>query len=229
MPGKFEKLEKNLDYHFQKTEILELALTHRSVANVNNERLEFLGDSLVNFIIAAYLYEHFPHLTEGQLSRLRANLINGEILAEIAKELEIGDYLYLGIGELRSGGKRRRSILANSLEAMIGAIYLDGGLLTCRDVVLKWYAKRFQEVEKIGVRKDPKTILQEQLQANKLSLPIYRTAQVKGKAHAQTFHIKCEVKELNLVGEGVGTSKRKAEQAAAEYLLKLLEQQNDTT
>lgn len=206
--------------------LLQAALTHRSVKGKNNERLEFLGDSILNFIIAAALYEKCPHAKEGELSRLRANLVNGEMLAEIAQEFELGQYLQLGPGELKSGGARRKSILADAFEAIIGAIYLDSNMLQCQEHVLSWYRSRLADFSQWETSKDPKTRLQEFLQGRKLPLPIYSVILIEGKAHHQHFKISCQVEGFSHITEGYGSSRRSAEQIAAQAYLDLLGQSN---
>jgi ribonuclease-3 len=212
---------RKLGYKFRNQNLLIAALTHRSVRGPNNERLEFLGDSLLNFIIAAELYTLFDKAKEGELSRFRAILVKGETLAAIAQEFQIGDYLRLGPGELKSGGFTRKSILADAFEAIIGAIFLDSGFDTCRERVLHWFASRINEIH-LHVEKDPKTRLQEYLQAKKISLPHYHIVTVEGQAHAQVFHIECRVPGFSYVTYSVGTSRRSAEQLAAEKFLELL-------
>ena len=221
MKDKIAKLCHSLGYTFKNIDLLQHALSHRSTGSRSNERLEFLGDSVLNFVIAAALFDQYPDVDEGELSRLRAYLVNGEILAELSRELNVGEYLYLGVGEFKSGGYRRVSILSDALEAIIGAIYLDSGFEACRKQILQWYDKRFIDLP-IVAPKDAKTKLQELLQAKKLPLPKYRVISTKGAAHAQVFHVECEVPFLNQVEVGIGTTKRKAEQNAAELVLKNL-------
>ncbi len=216
-------LSKKIGYSFQNLELFKSALTHRSVRGSNNERLEFLGDSIVNFIIAEALYKRLPSAKEGELSRLRANLVKGETLAELAREFNLGHYLNLGPGELKSGGFRRESILADAIEAIIGAIYLDGGISECQQCVLKWYTERLQLQALQLYIKDAKTKLQEYLQSKGLELPNYEVLSIQGEAHEQTFHVSCIVASLVIKAEGVGSSRRKAEQEAAKNLLALLE------
>lgn len=213
---------QRLGYNFQDAALLKAALSHRSVRGVNNERLEFLGDSLVNFIIAEELYKQLPTAKEGELSRLRANLVKGEMLAELAREFNLGDYLHLGPGELKSGGFRRSSILADAVEALIGAIYLDGSIEICRQCVLSWFAPRMKQESLQSYIKDAKTKLQESLQAKGYNLPDYEVLAIEGEAHEQTFYVRCTVAEFNIYAEGVGSSRRKAEQEAAKKLLDLL-------
>lgn len=219
----FEQLEKRLGYTFVNKELLKAALTHRSIRGKNNERLEFLGDALLNFIIASELYQTYATAKEGELSRRRANLVNGEILADIAKDINLGDFLYLGTSELKSGGGSRKSILANALEAIIGAIYLDGGIETCKSCLLEWYSERLKHSLKSNL-KDPKSELQEYLQAQKLPLPDYYILKTEGEAHNCIFYVECRVAHLPFMAQGSGTSRRRAEQAAATHFLSLLKQ-----
>lgn len=214
---------QKLGYEFHNPGLLEAALTHRSIRGNNNERLEFLGDSIVNFIIAAALYQQFPNAKEGDLSRLRASLVKGDTLAELAQEFELGSYLRLGAGELKSGGFRRKSILADAMEAVIAAIYLDGGMAVCQERVLRWYELRLQEIGRGSGLKDPKTRLQEFLQARKISLPDYSVLSIQGEAHQQIFRVACRIEKYAYVTEGVGSSRRSAEQQAAQKYLEFLE------
>lgn len=217
-----DSLMHKLQYQFNNPHLLQAALTHRSMRGENNERLEFLGDSLLNFIIAEQLYKNFTSAKEGDLSRLRAVLVRGETLAEIAQEFEIGDYLRLGPGELKSGGFTRKSILADAFEAVIGAIYLDANFDVCKERVLNWFESRVKEMH-LSMQKDPKTRLQEYLQAKRLPLPKYEILAIEGEAHAQVFHIECSVVGLSTVTTSIGPSRRKAEQLAAEQFLNLLQ------
>lgn len=212
-------LTERLGYQFKDKELLQLALTHRSVSGKNNERLEFFGDSLLNFIIAEALYQHYPNLKEGELSRLRANLVNGVTLASISREFKMGDCLILGIGELKSGGFQRDSILADSLEAIIAAIYLDSDFTTCRERVLSWFDSRMKDPLAMKQLKDPKTRLQEYLQSHQLPLPQYTILAVEGEAHAQIFHVQCKVEGMDINTKSVATTRRAAEQQAAENFL----------
>ncbi|WP_444931754.1 ribonuclease III [Microbulbifer sp. SSSA002] len=216
-----ERLCKRLGHDFAQAELLELALTHRSHGSRNNERLEFLGDSILGFTIGAALYEQFPHGREGQLSRLRAQLVSGETLAKLARELDIGDCLRLGEGEMKSGGFRRASILADAVEALIGAIYLDAGLEAARARVLEWFAPRLQGLS-LETVKDPKTRLQEWLQARKKPLPEYKVVDVSGAEHAQHFVVECRVSGLAQPVKGEASSRRNAEKTAAVEAYKLL-------
>jgi len=213
-----------LGHSFEDPTFLEAALTHRSVPGINNERKEFLGDSIVNYVIAEALYHKFPEAKEGELSRLRANLVRGETLAEVAAEYEVGDHLRLGPGEMKSGGFRRASILADALEAIIAAIYLDSDMDNCRKVILNWYQSRLDETSLADTKKDAKTQLQELLQSKQLALPTYTVVDTKGVAHKQMFIVSCTVTGLPDETRGTGTSRRRAEQEAAENYLNLLKQ-----
>ncbi len=214
-------LSKTIGYIFSDEALLLQALTHRSFSNKNNERLEFLGDSIINFVIADVLYRLYPDAKEGALSRLRAILVKGETLAELAKEFELGQYLRLGSGELKSGGFRRPSILADAVEAIIGGMYLDSDMETVKSIVSKWFAKRVENAIELHDTKDAKTRLQEYLQARKLPLPIYTLIKTEGEHHQQTFYIDCSVVGLELISSGDGDSRRRAEQVAAEEFLTL--------
>ncbi len=217
-----ESLCRKLGYQFDSMKLLENALSHRSAKGESNERLEFLGDSILNFVIAAKLYDSFPQLNEGELSRVRASLVKGETLALLAKEFNLSEYLRLGIGELKSGGAHRSSIQADAVEAIIGAIYIEAGFETCREMILSWFTSRLNNVNLVSAKKDPKTQLQEALQARKLALPDYDVVAIKGEAHAQEFHVRCKVTSLKFETIGIGTSRRKAEQRAAKEYLKNL-------
>lgn len=220
-------LMERLGYTFQDIKLLSEALTHRSLKGANNERLEFLGDAALNFIIAEALYQKHPNANEGELSRLRASLVKGETLAILGQEFKIASYLYLGTGELKSGGAQRESIQADAIEAIIGAVFLDGGFEACRTTVLAWFKDRIDNPELTHGSKDPKTLLQEHLQANKYPLPIYTIQKITGQAHNQTFNIECRVEGILKVTSGTGKSRRKAEQNAAGNFLELLGQKND--
>ncbi|PLA74985.1 ribonuclease III [Hydrogenovibrio sp. SC-1] len=223
---KLQRLSKGLGYEYQDIEHLKKALTHRSMGAKNNERLEFLGDSLVNFIIADVLYHQFNNISEGDLSRIRAFLVKGETLAKIGKEYSLSDFLMLGPGELKSGGYRRASIIADTVEAIIASVYEDGGLDACRQLVLRLYAERLQKLDPAMVGKDPKTRLQEVLQSNREALPEYTVISVNGPAHAQEFTVSCYVETLNRKFEAIATNRRKAEQLAAEEALSVLEEKS---
>lgn len=223
MSSPLQALSRRIGYQFRDTSRLELALTHRSYGGKNNERLEFLGDSIVNFVIGEALFQRFPQAREGQLSRLRARLVKGQTLAELAREFELGECLRLGSGEMKSGGYRRDSILADGVEALIGAIYLDAGMDVAKARVLSWYATRLESIDLQDNQKDPKTRLQEFLQSRQAALPRYEVVSVEGEAHAQVFTIECHVEMLEEHTLGVGSSRRHAEQQAAEKALETLE------
>jgi ribonuclease III len=220
-----ESLEKLLGYSFQDKQLLHQALTHRSAGSRNNERLEFLGDAVLGFVIAGELYRCYPQAREGKLSRLRSTLVRRESLARIAHVLQLGDYLQLGAGERRSGGHARDSILSDALEAVFGAIYLDSDFATVRDCILAQFEERLQSVSEVTTLKDSKTRLQEYLQAQHKPLPAYDVTQISGEAHDQFFRVSCSVAGMDVEpSEGSGSSRRLAEQAAAEgMLLRLLE------
>jgi len=218
-----ERLCRSIGYEFNNQGLADTALTHRSAGSINNERLEFLGDAILGFVIADYLFAHFPDAAEGELSRLRAGLVKGDSLAQIARELELGQYLNLGPGELRSGGHSRSSILADAVEALFAAIYLDGGYESARQIILNLFDKKLSGLSKKSQQKDPKTRLQETLQSKKLPLPVYTIDSITGEQHDQCFTVSCQVEALDLTSEGRGTSRRKAEQDAANQFLRLLE------
>ncbi len=217
-----DSLQQLLGYQFNPLALLTQALTHRSFAANNNERLEFLGDGALNYIIAHQLYMRFPKLPEGDLSRLRAQLVKESTLYEIAQTLEIGESLKLGEGELKSAGWRRPSILADALEAIIGAVYLDGGHLAAEKLVLKLYAGKLATIDPKLIDKDAKSLLQEHLQGKKIDLPDYQVVNIDGEAHAQTFQVSCNVAKLNIQTVGEGTNRRAAEQHAAQLALEQL-------
>ncbi|SHJ92774.1 ribonuclease III [Halomonas caseinilytica] len=223
MSNSLDIFSRRIGHRFSQPELLELAMTHRSYGGRNNERLEFLGDSIVNFVIAEDLFQRFPQAREGQLSRLRARLVKGQTLAELAREMEFGECLRLGSGEMKSGGHRRDSILADAVEAVIGAIYLDAGMDTARTRVLSWFAERLETINLQDTQKDPKTRLQEFLQSRQVALPRYEVISVEGEAHAQTFTVECHVEMLEEHTLGIGSSRRHAEQQAAEQALTQLE------
>ncbi len=217
-----DKLCRQLDYHFADPHLLQQALTHRSAGGLNNERLEYLGDAVLGFVVADALYHYFPEASEGQLSRLRASLVKRDTLAKIAREFDLGAFLNLGPGELRSGGHARASILADGVEAIFAAIYLDGGYQTVREVILSVFTSRIEKLNLSDHQKDPKTRLQELLQAKRLGLPSYEVVGISGDPHQQTFRVLCKVEELQSEMEGSGSSRRKAEQDAAARLLSTL-------
>ncbi len=215
-----EAVARQLGHAFSDRSLFRTALTHRSFGTPNNERLEFLGDGILDCVIADLLFRRFPSLPEGDLSRLRANLVRQETLHRLAQELNIGDHLRLGEGELRSGGATRPSILADALEALFGAIYLDGGFTVAYQAIDRLYAPLFEELKPGQFQKDPKTRLQEWLQGRKKPLPCYRLLEASGAAHEQRFEVACELESPALRTIGHGTSRRVAEQAAAEKALK---------
>lgn len=222
MTRSLDGLARALDYDFKDTQLLQAAVTHRSAGAENNERLEFLGDAILGYVIADWLYELFPGASEGQLSRLRASLVKKETLADIARSLAIGDYLRLGSGELKSGGFRRDSILADAVEAILGGIAKDSGMDACRACIRNLFADKVEQLSPSDELKDPKTRLQEYLQSHKLDLPVYEVREVTGKAHNQQFSIECRVDAMQRTSIGTGNSRRRAEQAAAENMLEQL-------
>jgi len=220
-------VRRQLQYEPVDATLFEQALTHRSAARSNNERLEFLGDAVLNLIVAQYLYAHYPEADEGALSRLRAGIVSGESLARLAGPLELGAALALGAGELKSGGIRRESILADALEAVCGAVCRSLGFETARRVFLPVLAPALEAMEAAASeapdgQKDAKTRLQEWLQGRGLALPQYTVVRIEGESHAQTFHVSCAVPALDTQAQGAGLSRRRAEQAAAQQLLALL-------
>ena len=209
------RLQESIGYGFSRAELLAQALTHRSHGVPHNERLEFLGDSVLNCVIAAELFERFGKLPEGDLSRLRAQLVRQETLHQLAQTLTLGDYLRLGEGELKSGGFARPSILADAFEALIGAVFLDGGFLAVRKTIVLLYEPLLADLDPNALAKDPKTLLQELLQARKIALPKYTVVAARGAAHSQNFEVECLIPELSLRTTGSGSSRRTAEQEAA--------------
>ena len=222
-----EQLEKILKYQFNDKGLLELALTHRSFQGKNNERLEFLGDSILNFIIAELLFKEFKLLPEGDLSRLRSQLVKSATLSEIGIALNLGDYLILGEGELKSSGWRRPSILADSVEAIIGAVFIDGGISSANKLITGWYQERLDAINPNDIQKDSKSVLQELLQAKKIPLPEYNVVSIEGEAHNQHFKVSCSIPKLGLSIEGEGASRKVAEQSAAEESIKKLKNNTD--
>ncbi len=222
MNDKLNRLASLLGHQFADADLLKRAITHRSAGSRHNERLEFLGDSILSLVIAETLYQRFPDVSEGDMSRMRATLVREKTLAELAREFDLGEYLILGPGELKSGGFRRESILADTVEAIIGAIYLDAGMDVIRQLLLNWYAQRLEEIRPGAEQKDPKTRLQEFLQGRRRPLPSYVVVKVKGEAHNQEFTVQCEIEGVTPSVVGVGSSRRKAEQAAAEKALEQL-------
>lgn len=217
-----DRLSRDLQYRFNNIGLLTQALTHRSMGEGNNERLEFLGDSILNFVIAERLFQQFPGESEGVLSRLRASLVKGETLAELARDLDLGEYLSLGQGEMKSGGFRRASILADAFEAIVGAVYLDGDFEAAKCLLLHLFAERLKKISPHVTIKDPKTRLQEYLQGRKKVLPVYELVSLEGEAHEQQFVVSCQIDGGEKQAQGQGSSRRKAEQAAAQKILEIL-------
>jgi ribonuclease-3 len=205
-----------LGYVFRQSQLLQRALTHRSYAPEHNERMEFLGDSILGCVIAKYLYSHYPQLSEGELSRLRSSLVREETLATLAQQLDLGKHLELGEGELKSGGFRRPSILADAMEALFGAVLLDSGFGEAERVVLNLYVPYLDSVDVQTLGKDAKTLLQEYLQGKRLPLPTYTIIAMEGEAHEQSFQVECAIPSLKISACGTGTSRRNAEQQAAQ-------------
>lgn len=221
----WQELQDKLSYRFDDAALLKQALSHRSVGAQNNERLEYLGDSILSFVIADELYRLFPSAREGELSRLRSQLVKGDTLAKIAQELDVGASLLLGDGEKKTGGASRESILADSIEALLGAIYLDSGLSEAKRTILHLFSARINELSLSDTRKDSKSKLQELLQAKKLSLPEYEVIQVDGDGHAQVFTVACIVKNTAYKPTATATSRKKAEKLAATQMLEYLTQE----
>ncbi|PLC53821.1 ribonuclease III [Pollutimonas nitritireducens] len=214
-----DSLQAALNYQFVDKTLLDQALTHRSHSAHHNERLEFLGDSVLNFVVAALLFKRFPKIDEGDLSRLRANLVKQSSLADIATRLCLSQYLRLGEGELKSGGFRRPSILADALEAVLGAVFLDGGFDAAQKVIAGQYESILVHVDPKTLGKDPKTLLQELLQARKFDLPAYTVIATHGAAHNQLFEVECQIPKLEIKVSAPGSSRRAAEQSAAELAI----------
>lgn len=215
-------LEKTLHYRFKDKRLFAQALTHRSANGANNERLEFLGDAVLDFVISDSVFKLRPDADEGDLSRLRSSLVKDTSLAQLAGDLGIGEHLVLGSGERKTGGHRRKSILADALEAIFGAVYLDSGFDEAARIIDQVFAQRLEDLPKAGDLRDAKTRLQEWLQARKLSLPDYELVSVTGKAHRQRFAVSCTVIELSQTTDGESTTRRKAEQQAASRMLQIL-------
>lgn len=216
-----QQLQAIIHYQFNNEQLLKSALTHRSFSkHDNNERLEFLGDSVLGLVISEHLYLSENQAAEGELSRFRASLVKEEALATVARDINLGDFLYLGSGELKSGGYRRASILSDAMEALFGAIYLDAGFEQCRKTILFLYEDYLVSLPSPKDLKDPKTALQEYLQSHKHDLPEYQVVKTEGKSHDQTFTVECRIERLNVSAEGRGSSRKKAEQMAASIALK---------
>ncbi|HBO14212.1 MAG TPA: ribonuclease III [Halieaceae bacterium] len=218
-----DRLEGAIDYRFEDRELLERALSHRSVGRRNNERLEFLGDSALNHYVAERLFHRFPDADEGELSRMRAALVRGDTLAAVARRLGLGDHLRLGPGERKSGGRRRASILADALEAVVGAVLMDGGPSACAALVDRLLGEELAALAGAGASKDPKTRLQEHLQGRGLPLPSYELVSVEGSEHAREFEVACRLEAPTCEARGSGSSRRRAEQAAARAVLETLD------
>lgn len=219
----YQRLLTRIGHSFSRPKLLQQALTHRSYSAKNNERLEFLGDAILGMVISHILYERFEQAQEGELSQLRANLVKGAVLAELAQELGIGEHLRLGSGELKTGGHRRDTILADAMEAIIGAIFLDAGIDACRQIIANWFSHRLNCLSFKTISKDAKTLLQEYLQAHSRELPIYRIIESTGDPHEQIFRVRCTVRDSEQTAVGEGGSRKKAEQAAAQAIVKQLE------
>ena len=221
------ELCRQLGHVFTQPQLLQRALTHRSYAPDHYERLEFLGDSVLGCVIARYLYSEFPELSEGELSRLRSNLVKESTLVMFAQQLNLGSQLKLGEGELKSGGHRRPSILADAVEALFGAIFIDGGYLAAEKAILNLFVPYLAKVDMKTLGKDAKTLLQEYLQGQRLALPDYSVTDTKGEAHEQLFQVKCAIPSLKITTSGAGTSRRNAEQQAALAAYKIIGKEND--
>ncbi len=222
---KLSQLEKKLDYNFNDQSLLRLAMTHRSRGAKNYERLEFLGDSILGFVVAEWLYRNYPELAEGKLSRMRSSLVRKETLAIVARSLNLSDYLILGEGELKSGGFNRDSILADTVESIIGALYLDAGFAIADNFIQRNFKTHFENISETSTHKDPKSRLQEAMQKRGLALPVYEIVETMGAQHDQEFTIECRLLESSLVSRSTARSRRSAEQAAASEMLDLF---NDT-
>lgn len=221
---KHAALCKHLGYVFVQPALLHRALTHRSYSSAHNERLEFLGDSVLNCTIAKYLFSTYPDMPEGELSRLRSNLVNQHMLAELSQRIALGKELLLGEGEVKSGGSQRPSMLADALEAIFGAVVLDADFMAAEKVILNLYVPLMAEIDISTLGKDAKTLLQEYLQGRKIALPQYAVTEIKGEAHAQTFLVSCVIAKLGITTQGEGTSRRIAEQIAAERAYQLIQE-----
>ncbi|MDC8832755.1 ribonuclease III [Alteromonas gilva] len=219
---RYARLSQYLGYQFVDQSLLKQALTHRSAAKLHNERLEFLGDAVLGMVVAQALYSRFPTVPEGKLTRMRSSLVKGDTLAELGREADVGQLLELGPGELKSGGHRRGSIIADAMEAIFGAIYLEAGLEITSEVILRLLQSRIKKLDPNEHPKDAKTRLQEYLQSRKLPLPVYEVVHISGQDHDQTFEVHCHIESMNKPMKGVGSSRRKAEQQAARTALEIL-------
>lgn len=220
-------LQLRLGYQFSDLSLLKLALTHRSVSADNNERLEFLGDSLLSWVVTQYLYRNLPDVREGQMSRLRSRLVKGETLADVARALHLQSVLILSDGELKTGGRERSSTLADAVESLIGAIFLDGGFDPASSAIHRWLGARILELDADSSAKDPKSELQELLQARQLPLPEYTVEQTEGEGHAQIFHVRCTISLNNLSQLAKASSRKKAEKMAAKQVLTSLRDKDE--
>ena len=220
------QLQERLDYHFTDDRLLVLALSHRSFSTANNERLEFLGDSILGAVVTDYLYQYFPNVREGDLSRMRSAIVCGKSLAVVAKKFDIGQQLLLGPGEMKSGGHRRDSILGDTIEALIGAVYLDKDFLAAKKCILFWFQDLLVTTLSVTPAKDPKTALQEWLQRRGKSLPVYTLIHTGGEAHQRLFTVGCSINSIPQVFSATASSRRQAEQLAAQQLLEQLEQKS---
>ncbi|NTS76422.1 ribonuclease III [Catenovulum sp. SM1970] len=222
----YKPLYQAIGYQFNDQSLLVTALTHRSAKGDHNERLEFLGDSILSYVIAEVLFEKFPRSDEGELTRMRSTLVRGETLTQMANDFGLSEYLILGPGEMKSGGKRRSSILEDAFEAIIGAIYLDSDMVQTKQKILDWYQEKLATIQPGQSQKDSKTQLQEWLQQRKHALPVYEVTQITGQEHNQTFTVSCSVDDLGHKVQAKGTSRRKAEQEAARLVLQQINQAN---
>lgn len=221
-----QHLEQSLRYQFKERDLLRQALTHRSYAGKHNERLEFLGDGVLNFVVAALLFKQFQRIDEGDLSRVRASLVKQDTLAQLAQQLQVASYLRLGEGELKSGGFNRPSIQADAVEAIFGAIYLDGGFAAVYKVIERLYRPLIEQSDPKTLGKDAKTLLQETVQALRMDLPVYTVVDTQGAAHDQTFVVSCTLEQLGINTRAKGSSRRSAEQAAASLALAAIDKQH---
>lgn len=221
-----QHLEQSLRYQFKERDLLRQALTHRSYAGKHNERLEFLGDGVLNFVVAALLFKQFQRIDEGDLSRIRASLVKQDTLAQLAQQLQVASYLRLGEGELKSGGFNRPSIQADAVEAIFGAIYLDGGFAAVYKVIEQLYRPLIEQSDPKTLGKDAKTLLQETVQALRMDLPVYTVVDTQGAAHDQTFVVSCTLDQLGINTRAKGSSRRSAEQAAASLALAAIDKQH---
>ncbi len=221
-PQTLAALSKRISYQFNDQSLLLQALTHRSAKGIHNERLEFLGDSILGFVIAEALYKKFPDNDEGDLTRMRSSLVKGITLAELGRHFKLGEHLILGAGELKSGGHKRDSILEDAVEAIIGAVYIDSDQTHCKELILHWFEERLNNIKPGNEQKDPKTRLQEFLQGRKIALPEYKVVEITGQSHNQQFTVHCTTSVIDKAVIAKGTSRRKAEQSAAQQVLDLI-------